>query len=159
MLGRLMTDYNKRFHTTIGMSPNEASLKENFDEALQNTLNKTKSYKKNKPKFKFGDKVRISRTKGIFEKGYLPNWSEAIYIIHEVKNSILVTYILKDTADEIMEGGFYENELQKTDQELYRIERVLRKKQINGVEHAFVKWAGYSEKFNEWIPVKNLTNM
>ena len=56
----------------------------------------------------------------------------------------------------MLEGGFYENELQKTKQEIYRIEKVIRKKIIEGVEHALVKWMGYNDKFNEWIPIKNL---
>ena len=56
----------------------------------------------------------------------------------------------------MLEGGFYEKELQKTKQEIYRIEKVLRKKIINGIEHALVKWMGYSDKFNEWIPIKDL---
>jgi len=110
-----------------------------------------------RPKFKLGDKVRISRTKGIFEKGYLPNWSEAIYLIHEVKRTSPVTYILKDTAGDVLEGSFYENELQKTKQEIYRIEKVLRNKIINNVEHALVKWMGYDDKFNQWVPTENLT--
>ena len=43
----------------------------------------------------------------------------------------------------------------KTNQEEYRVEKVIRKKKIDGVEHAFVKWSGYSDKFNEWIPIEN----
>src|SRR5207248_11027371 len=109
-----------------------------------------------KSKFNVGDKVRISRIKGIFEKGYLPNGSEAVYLIHEVKRTSHVTYILKDSAGEVLEGGFYEKELQKTKQEIYRIEKVLRKKRVNGIEHGLVKWMGYSDTFNEWIPVNNL---
>jgi hypothetical protein len=56
----------------------------------------------------------------------------------------------------VLKGSFDENELQKTKQEIYRIEKVLRKKIISGVEHALVKWMGYSDKFNKWIPTENL---
>ena len=149
MLDRLLSEYNERVHSTIGMTPIKSSkIKSHEMKILDKILSK--------PKFKIGNKVRISRIKGLFEKGYLPNWSEAIYLIHEVKQTSPVTYILKDTADEVLVGGFYENELQKTKQEIYRIEKVLRKKIINGAEHALVKWMGYSDKFNEWIPTKNL---
>jgi len=58
--------------------------------------------------------------------------------------------------DEVLEGSLYEQELQKTNQETYKIEKVLRKKKINGLEHALVKWMGYSGKFNQWMPVQNL---
>ena len=149
MLDRLLKEYNTKVHGTIGMTPIKCSKIKNHEMEL---FSKTVG----KPKLKVDDKVRISRIKGIFEKGYLPNWSEAIYVIHEVKQTNPVTYILKNTAGEVLEGGFYENELQKTKQEIYRIEKVLRKKIINGVEHALVKWMGYNDKFNEWIPINNL---
>ena len=68
-----------------------------------------------------------------------------------------VTYILKDTSGDVLQGSFYEQELQKTDQEVYRIEKVIRKKKIGGVEYALVKWMGYSNKFNEWIPADDLS--
>ena len=149
MLDRLLNEYNKTFHRTIGMTPIKSSKIKNHEMITHHKV-------LHKPKFKVGDKVRISRIKGIFEKGYLPNWSEAVYVIHEVKKTSPVTSTSKDTAGEMLEGGFYENELQKTEQDIYRIEKVIRKKIINGVEHALVKWMGYSDKFNEWIPTKNL---
>ena len=149
MVDRLMREYNKSFHRTIGMTPIRCSEIRKHEMTMHHKV-------LGKSKFKVGDKVRISRIKGIFEKGYLPNWSEAVYIIHEVKQTSPVTYILKDTSGEVLEGGFYEKELQKTKQEIYRIEKVLRKKIINNVGHALVKWMGYSDKFNEWIPVANL---
>ena len=77
-------------------------------------------------KFELGDTVRISRIKGIFEHGFLPNWTEQIYKIHIINMSTSVTYILKDLQDELIEGGFYNEELQKTSQEVFRIEKVLR---------------------------------
>jgi len=64
-------------------------------------------------KFAIGNQVRISRIKGIFEKGYLPNWSEALYTVHEVMRTDLITYILKDTDGEIIKGGLYTEELQR----------------------------------------------
>lgn len=108
------------------------------------------------PKFTVGDQVRISRIKGIFEKGYLPNWSEALYTVHEVKRTDPITYILKDMNGEIIKGGFYTEELQKSSQEIFRIEKVIRKKKINGIEHGLVKWLGYDKKFNEWKPMSEL---
>ena len=100
--------------------------------------------------------MRISRIKGVFEKGYLPNWSEALYTIHEVKRTSPITYILKAMDGEIVEGGFYTEELQKSKQEVFRIEKVLRKKKINGEEHGLVKWLGYNKKYNEWKPMSEI---
>ena len=151
MLDRLLNEYDETVHGTIGMTPIKCSK-------IKNHEMKVSSKVIGKPKFKIDDKVRISRIKGIFDKGYLPNWSESIYLIHEVKQTSPVTYILKDTAGEVLEGSFYENELQKTKQEICRIEKVIRKKLINGVEveHALVKWMNYNDRFNEWIPTENL---
>ena len=130
-------------------------LQKNESEVWENLFRDDEHVKKSN-KFKNGDTVRISRIKGIFEHGFLPNWSEQIYKIHKINNSTPVTYILRDLQDEVIEGSFYDEELQKTSQEVYRIEKVLRKKKINGIEHGLVKWIRYSDKFNEWIPVSKL---
>ena len=159
MLDRLIREYNNSTHTTIGMSPTEARKKDNYDLALQNTLDKTNYQPIKRPAYKLGDKVRISRLKNIFEKGYLPNWSEEVFTIEKVKRTNPVTYILKDTLGETLEGGFYEKELQKTNQELYRVDKIIRKKKIDGIEHGLVKWSAYSEKHNQWLPIKNLQNI
>ena len=149
MIDRLMNEYNNTVHSTIGMTPVKASKMKRWEMKGDGKC-------VGKSKFKVDDKVRISRIKGTFEKGYLPNWSEAIYVVKEVKRTCPVTYVLNDSAGELIEGSFYEQELQKTNQETYRIEKVLRKKKIDGKEYALVKWMGYDDKFNEWIPVKDL---
>jgi len=159
MLDTLMHKYNNKFHTTIGITPVKASLKENEMKVLQNIINKTRPIPLRKPALKVGDKVRISRMKGVFEKGYLPNWSEELYIVDKVQRTTPVTYKVKTLLGEEIEGSFYEQELQKSHQEVYRVEKVIRKKKINGVEHALVKWSGYSEKHNQWIPLKDLEKL
>ena len=159
ILDTLMHKYNNRIHSTIGMTPAKASLKVNQAEVLQNVIQKTTAIPKSKPKFKVGDKVRISRTKATFEKGYLPNWSEELYIVDKVQETIPITYKLKDTLGELIEGSFYQQELQRSKQDIYRVEKIIRKKKINGIDHALVKWSGYSEKHNQWIPVKDLEKL
>jgi hypothetical protein len=154
MLDRLMSDYNNTKHSTIGMTPTAGSKKVN--EAYIINSRKYRNVESTHSKFKVGDRVRISRIKSVFEKGYIPNWSEEVFIIHKVQYTSPVTYILKDQSGEILDGGFYTEELQKTNQDVYRIEKVLQRKNIKGVEHALVKWVGYSKKYNEWIPVENL---
>src|SRR6476469_2414217 len=123
MLDRLLNKCNKTFHRTIGMAPIISSKIKNHEMLIHHKV-------VGKPKFKVGDKVRISRIKGLFEKGYIPNWYEAVYEIHEVKQTSPITYTLEDNVGEILDGGFYVNELQKTKQEIYRIEKVIRKKII-----------------------------
>jgi len=159
MLDKLVHEYNNRRHSTIGMSPTKGSLKENEMRVLQNIIDKTKVSTKTRARFKVGDKVRMSRIKGIFEKGYLPNWSEEIYTVEKVQKTNPVTYKIKDSLGEVIEGSFYNEELQKTNQEMFRIEKVIRKRKIDGVEHALVKWSGYSNKHNQWIHVSELEKL
>ena len=69
----------------------------------------------NDPKFKVGDHVRISKYKNIFSKGYTPNWSEEVFVIKKIKNTVSWTYVIDDLNGEEITGTFYEKELQKID--------------------------------------------
>ena len=80
------------------------------------------------PKFKVGDHVRISKYKNIFAKGYMRNLSEEIFIIKKIKNTVPWTYVINDLDDEEIIGTFYENDLQGTMQNEFRIEKVIKKK-------------------------------
>ena len=74
------------------------------------------------PKFKIGDRVRISKQKNIFAKGYTLNWSEEIFVVSKIKNTIPWTYVINDLNGKEMIGTFYEKELRKTNQHEFRIE-------------------------------------
>ena len=73
---------------------------------------------KKDPKFKVGDHVRTSKYKNIFAKGYAPNWSEEIFVIKKVKNTVPWTYVINDLNGEEITGSLFEKELQKTNQNL-----------------------------------------
>ena len=83
---------------------------------------------KRDPKFKVGNHVRISKYKNIFAQGYAPNWSEEIFVIKKIKNTVLWTYVISDLNGEEIVGSFYEKELQKTNQKEFRIEKVIKRK-------------------------------
>ena len=100
------------------------------------------------PKFKVGDHVRISKYKNIFPKGYTPNWSEEIFVVKRIKNTYLINYL---NGEEII-GTFYEKELQKTNQQEFRTEKVIKKKG----NKLYVKWKGYDNSVNSWIDKKDL---
>ena len=106
-------------------------------------------------KFKVGDKVRISKYKRkLFDKGYTPNWTEEVFIIDKIQYTNPITYKLKDLNNEEIQGSFYEAELLKAKQEVFRIDKVIRKDHKK--KQALVKWKGYSDDFNSWIPLKDL---
>ena len=104
------------------------------------------------PKFKVGDHVRISKYKNIFAKGYTPNWSEEVFVIKKVKNTVPWTYVINDLNGEEIIGTFYEKELQKTNQKEFRIGNVIKRKD----DKLHVKWKGYDNSFNNWIDKKDL---
>ena len=104
------------------------------------------------PKFKVGDHVRISKYKNIAAKGYTPNWSEEIFVIKEIKNTGPCAYVISVLNDEEIIGTFYEKELQKINQQEFRIEKVIEKKG----KKLYVKWKGYDNSFNSWIDKKDL---
>ena len=66
-----------------------------------------------------------------------------------------ITYKIRDQNGEEIKGTFYGEELQKTNQNIYRIEKIIRERQGK----ALVKWKGYPDEFNSWIPLKDLENI
>ena len=65
------------------------------------------------PKFKFGDIVWISKYKNIFAKGYVSNWSEEVFLIKQIKNTVPWIYVISDLKSEEIVATFYKKELQK----------------------------------------------
>ena len=149
ILPQIVEEYNNTYHSTIKMTPKEASLKKSESIAHLNSYHDESFPKFKKPSFKEGDKVRISKYRGIFDKSYKGNWSEELFVIYKTQPTIPITYRIKDLLGEDIKGSFYEQELQKADQEVYRIEKVLKKDYRN--KRMFVKWKGYPDKFNSWV--------
>ena len=88
----------------------------------------------------------------IFAKGYAPNWSEEIFVIRQIKNTVPWTYVISDFNGEEIVGSFYEEELQETNQKEFRIEKILKAKR----NKLYIKWKGYNNSFNSWIDKKDL---
>ena len=118
-------------------------------------INTDKEFNDKDPKFKVGDHVRISKYKNIFAKGYTNNWSEEVFLIKEFKKTVLWAYVISDLNGEEITGTFYEKELQKTNQEEFRIETVIKRKG----DKIYVKWKGYDNSFNSWIDKKDLLSI
>ena len=143
-LDDIVDEYNNTYHTSIKMKP--IDVKDNT------YINTSKEINNKDPKFKVGDHVRISKYKNIFAKGYMPNWSEEVFVIKKIKNTVPWTYVINDLNGEEIIGTFYEKELQKTNQEEFRIEKVIRRKG----DKLYVKWKGYDNSFNSWIDKKDI---
>ena len=126
VLDDIVDKYNNTVHRTIKMKPIEVT----GDYYAE--YNEDPSNKKN-PKFKLGDNVRISKYKNIFAKGYTPNLSEEVFVINKVKNKVPWTYAISDLNGGEITGSF--SELEKTNQQEFRIEKILKKKTINYISN------------------------
>ena len=143
-LDDIVNEYNNTCHRTIKMKP--INVKENT------YINIGKEVNDKYPKYKVGDHVRISKYKNIFGKGYTRNWSEKSFVIKEIKNTVSWTYVINDFNGEEIIETFYKEELQKTNQEEFKTEKVIKKKG----NKLYIKWKGYDNSFNSWIDKKDL---
>ena len=135
------------------MTPVEASKKKNENNVYINLYGDMEQLS-SKPKFKIDDKIRISKYRiKVFDKGYTPNWTEEIFLIDKIQSTDPITCRLKDLNNEEIQGSFHEPELIPAKQDVFRIRRDYKKKQ------ALVKWLGYSDDFNSWIPLSSLQEL
>ena len=155
-IDELLKNYNSSWHRSVQMSPIAASDIKNKHQVFAN-LYSDEIYKPvKKPKFRIGDKVRISKYKRkLFDKGFTPNWTEEIFVINQILHTKPVTYRVVNLQGETVTGSFYEPELQKTTQEIFRIEKVIRRER----KRALVKWRGYPDQFNSWVPMSELNKL
>ena len=150
ILDDIIADYNNAKHSTIKMAPNAVGKDDEDNIKMLLGVSKTSIAK---AKFQVGDVVRINRYKNIFVKGYKPNWTEELFKVKKVKNTVPVTYLLEDLLGEEIEGSFYEQEMKRTKlPDFARIEKILaRKKDRAGkVTKIKVRWLNYPSKFDSW---------
>ena len=88
VLDNIVNKYNNTVHETIKMKP--------IDVTSDSYAEYNEESNKRNPKFKVGDHVRISKYKNIFTKEYVPNWSEEIFIVSKIKNTVPWTYTISD---------------------------------------------------------------
>ena len=155
VLPDLVEDYNNTVHSSTKLTPIEASKKKNELTVWRNLYPDRYKTSRLNPKFSVGDEVRITKKKKVFEKGYTTRWTEEIFTIKEIRETNPITYKLEDLQGEEIKGTFYEPELQKTEQQIYRIEKVIKKEKGKSL----VKWKGYSDKFNSWVDNKDLIDL
>ena len=143
-LDDIVSDYNNAYHRTIKMK--HVDVKDNTYMDFRKEVNDKD------PKFKVVDHVRITKYKNIFAKVYMPNWSEEVFVVSKMKNTVPRTYVINELNGEEIIGTFYEKGLQKTNQKEFRIEKVIRRKR----DKLYVNWKGYDNSLNSWIDKNDL---
>ena len=159
ILPKLVEHYNTTRHRSIKNTPKNASLPENYSKTFDALYPTPQKLKRKNAKFKIGDTVRLARKKDLFEKGFTTNWTEEQFTINKVLHTRPWTYKVVDKNNEEVHGSFYEEELQKSKQAVYRIEKLLKKRtNKQGKTEIYVKWKGYSNSFNSWISTDKVEN-
>ena len=149
ILQKLVKFYNNRYHNTIKDKP--ININKSNEKYIKDTIY-TYDITNKIPKFKINDIVRISlKRRELFDKPSSNiKWSEELFKIHSIDKSNVISYKIKDMNNEIIQGIFYEKELQLSkmkEDELYIIEKIIRK-----VGNKYlVKWRNYSNDFNSWV--------
>lgn len=150
VLSDLVHSYNNTYHRSIGMTPSEvnSSNEQLVRERLYPLKPKTFNWK-----YELKDHVRISMHREAFQKGYVGNWSEEIFVITVRHPTVPVTYGLQDLLGEDIKGKFYEQELQKVikGDDVYIVEKIIKTRKRAGKIEYFVKWRSYPDKFNSWV--------
>ena len=154
VLDLLVDQYNNTINSSIKMTPMEASCKENENKVWRN-LYAEFGGKTLTSKFSIGHNVRLTKKQNLFDKGYTQRWTEEVFKISKIQLNIPVTYKITDYNGEEIQGSFYEQELQKTSQKTFRIEKVLKRQG----DKSLVKWMGYPKSFNSWIDAKAMVKL
>ena len=132
VLDNIANKYNNTVDRTIKMKP--------MDITSDSYAKYNEHCNVTKPKFKVDDLVRISKYKNIFAKRYTPNWSEEVFVVSKIKDTVPWTYVISELNGEKIAGNFYEKEFV-----------------INGKgDKLYLKWKGYDNSFNSWIDIKEL---
>ena len=143
VLNDIVGEYNT-YHKIIKMKPIDVKS-DSFAEYNEESNEKD-------TKFKVGDHVRISKYNNIFAKENASNWSEEIFVVKKIKNTVPWTYVISGLNGEEIVGSFCEKELLKTNQKEFGIEKILKSKG----NKFYVKWKGYNNSLNSWIDKKDL---
>lgn len=147
----LTASYNATYHRSIGYTPKEVN-KANEAKVWHRLYGKIKLTRK-KPKFKVNDRVKIKLREDVFRKGFNHQYTEEDFIIDKVLRKQNYVYQLKDLNSEPIIGTFYQFELIKVKNidDVFIIEKVLKTRRRNNKTEYFVKFLGYSNKFNSWV--------
>ena len=99
-------------------------------------------------------KYELANIRENLKKGYTPNWTEENFVVDNVNKKNPATYNLKDLKNGKILGSFYQQELAFAKQKIFKIEKVI--KRDNKKKRALVKWLGYSDEHNSWVPFGDL---
>ena len=158
--------YNHSKHRTLKRRP--VDIHAGIVDEVRAEQPKQQRQRQQRNDLQVGDKVRLSKVKSVFARGYPPQWTEEYFIIVNIdQRHYPTTYRLQDSTGVEIEGSFYREEIQpitfntndgEQDAE-FMVEKVLRRQRRPGEMWAFVKWLGYPPSMNSWVRQRDLRNV
>ena len=152
VLDDVVDSYNRSVHRAIGMAP--ADVTRQSEAKVWQRLYYDGKHQDTGRNDAIPDDtaVRIPKWKGDFDKGYVGNWTREHFLVDKNVEHPTRTFELRDMQGEPVRGAFYRDELQPIGSNTMQVERVIR----NRGNESLVKWRGWSDQFNSWIPKKQL---
>ena len=175
-LPQITHSYNNTFHRSLQMTPQQAMKTDDvtlwnmqYNPKLPSLKKKisSKAPKVRSPyKYKEGDRVILTYIASKFDRAYAEKWTdEQFTVIGRTNKQGIPQYTIKDWNNDLVEGRFYEAELQKInvseneEEKMYNIEKILKERKRNGKPECLVKWQGWHKKFNSWIPKSDVKDI
>ena len=138
ILPKLLNAYNKAEHRGIEMAPVDVTVEEEIPLWLRNESLEIKTVKSKK--IKVGDHVRVSKARRVFDKGYLPNWTEEVFTVTSVSSKEPIQIKIKDYDGNEIQGSYYKEEVQVVDKPTeYRIENIVQTRKVEGRKQYLIK--------------------
>ena len=145
VLPQVVQGYNASLHWRIGRAPQDVTLHNELQ--VWHRLYPQRSHPPPSPKLKAGNWVRFSKQACPFRKGYLPGWTEEVFVIRRVVPGSVPTYKVEEFDGTLLQGTFYKPELQRVTVDnhmLWCIEKVLKRQG----DQWYVQWKGWPCKYN-----------
>ena len=155
VLKDLVMGYNRSYHRSIKMAPDQVTV-QNEEQVWKNLYVKRLKVKRTRPTLKVGDRVRLNKKYRIFKKGYLPGWTEEVFVVARAVAGVVPYYKIHEWDGTPVEGTFYAQDLQKVtvkDDDLFRVEKIVKRKG----DKVLVRWKGWPDKYDSWIEKRALT--
>ena len=181
ILGDVTSAYNNSIHSTIKATPLSVHSDNDVAERVRQIMKTSRINRQPlgdaqddtiaendeanyaaSPQYKFslGETVRLSTEKFSFQRGYQSQWTREIFIVWRRIPTDPPTYTVKDHKGRVVQGNFYAQEMQSVrEPETYKIERVVRRQVQNGIPMVLVKWLGYPDEDNSWIPADQVSDI
>ena len=162
VLSELVNTYNKRGHRSLEYySPNNADKPRNEGIIRAIHMRRYAKLQRKAPTFKLGEMVRIktdAKAISSSRRAYAEQFHGEYFSILRINRVLPIPlYYLRslDTGERV-EGGFYSNELSRVRGDVFKIEKILRRRTRRGVREVLVRWKYFGAQHDLWIPEANL---